>query len=301
MKEYIFPYRLSDLKHRITYNDAKKKYLPKLEKLKNTRTHIGQLKLLFSEIFFLTKCSSRGDTVLYVGAACGYHIGYLAKMFPELQFELWDPTEFQVNESDNIKIFNKYFTDVDARKYSGRNVLFICDIRNLNVSNHKDNTIVDSIISNDMRYQARWAKLMNAKYAFLKFRAPFTYGKETSMEYLAGQLYLQIYYSLGMELRLLTNNYDDYVIYDIQCIDELMAYFNFAIRYYTKSVYWEKIMKKYNIFNNYENSMALTITAYYLKMRNNSEPDDETTVKFFLDIIDYHLKKYPRINKIIFD
>lgn len=49
---------------------------------------LGQLKLLITEIMFLVKVSKHGDKVVYVGAAEGYHSGYLADMFPDLHFDL---------------------------------------------------------------------------------------------------------------------------------------------------------------------------------------------------------------------
>ena len=83
----MFVYKYSQLTDRITYRDALQKGCIS-EKIK---IHLGQLKLLISEIMFLTKKAKDGDRVLYVGAAEGYHTAKLADMFPTLTFDLWDP------------------------------------------------------------------------------------------------------------------------------------------------------------------------------------------------------------------
>ena len=98
----IFKY--SQLYKKISYAQAKKMRQISLKKF-----HIGQLKLLFSEIIFLTKHSKNKNKVLYVGAAAGTHIAYLADMFPNLTFDLWDPGQFDIEPRKNIKIFNQIY------------------------------------------------------------------------------------------------------------------------------------------------------------------------------------------------
>jgi hypothetical protein len=55
--------------------------------------HKGQLKLLLSEIDFLTDFARHGDTVVYAGATCGSHLPILARMFKDLRlsWHLFDP------------------------------------------------------------------------------------------------------------------------------------------------------------------------------------------------------------------
>jgi hypothetical protein len=86
--------------------DPRKKYIRKdIDLLIN---HWGQRKLLLSEIQFLTKYYDLFDNnkkkyVLYVGAAHGIHIPVLSKLFPELNFILYDPSKFRIKENDKIK------------------------------------------------------------------------------------------------------------------------------------------------------------------------------------------------------
>jgi hypothetical protein len=82
------------------------------------RCHLGQLKLLYSEIEFLTIASKFYDlskcVVLYIGSAPGHHIVYLQKLFPEIEWILYDPADFFIKENDHVEIHSGkdgFFTD----------------------------------------------------------------------------------------------------------------------------------------------------------------------------------------------
>ena len=66
----------------------------------------GQRKLLFSEIQFLTNVSSYNVplnqcVLVYIGAAGGAHIPFLAKLFPQLRMILYDPGRLSSTKSSN--------------------------------------------------------------------------------------------------------------------------------------------------------------------------------------------------------
>ena len=143
----MIPYKYSQLINRLDYNESVKIPVKKI--------HLGQLKLFFLELLFLSMWAKDGNKVLYVGAANGYHIGKLAELFPNLTFDLWDPCKFEIKETSNIKIFNYFFTNDDAKKYTimGNNILFMCDIRTLTIGKFekiKDTLGVDNIVSEDI-------------------------------------------------------------------------------------------------------------------------------------------------------
>lgn len=120
--------------------------------------HWGQRKLLLSEIEFLTEYSKDGDIVVYAGAAPGTHIPYLAKLFPQLEYYLYDPADFNVTTKDNIYVFQEYFTDNtvrDLRASISRRILFICDIRTADAKVMLPEEIEDSI-QHDMLMQMNW-------------------------------------------------------------------------------------------------------------------------------------------------
>lgn len=257
--------------------------------------HLGQLKLFIAELFFLCKKYKPGSKVLYIGAASGYHIEKLARLLPELSFDLWDPRQFDIKEQKNIKIFNEMFTEESASKYIGQgdNILFMSDIRCLDIGGVKDNIPeMDIIVNEDNEKQRIWVNIIKPRYAFLKFRTP--YGKGLT-SYMTGRIYLQAYSPQSTETRLLTNNYTKMVQYDNIEFEEKLAFFNCYVRTEKNLSRWKKIMKINNISNNWDNNLALYVIELYLK-KIKKDASDQKVAALFLDIIKYHavpnIKKY---------
>ena len=285
----MIPYKYSQLKNKLGFLEAKSEHVSKIKDF-----HLGQLKLFFTEMFFLSKHGKPGNKVLYVGAANGYHIEKLAELFPELYFDLWDPGKFEVRESTNIKIYNQYFSNTDAKKYTseGNNILFMCDIRTLKIAQlvkQKDEGAIDNLIADDMIMQADWIKIINPKYAYLKFRLPYT--EIPKFKYLKGTIYLQPYSPTSTETRLMTNNYDTYIEYDSIEYDEKLAYFNFVTRQNYKSDKWTKCLNEYNIYNGWDNILALYISKFYIFKKFNVK-SNISACKLFMDIVAFHQKRY---------
>lgn len=140
---------------------------------RSTLASWGQRKLALSEVDFLTDFADDGDLVVYAGSAPGTHLLDLAKLFPTLTFHLYDPRDFDVNlyRDQRFTIFQKFFTDLDALRYTGKNVIFLSDIRT--VSNELSNEINELRVAQDNYDQARLHQLMKPKKALLKFRLPF--------------------------------------------------------------------------------------------------------------------------------
>ena len=143
---------------------------------------------------------------LYVGAACGTHINILTKLFPQFEYHLYDKEKFYKNlyKNPKIKIFNRYFTNMDAITYKEKNVVYVCDIRNLEVRKNDDKS--NKIISDDMKYQMTWYKIMNPITALLKFRLEWGADPKSKIEYLDGTIYFQIWQGKhSTETRLVPN------------------------------------------------------------------------------------------------
>jgi hypothetical protein len=89
--------KLSDIKHKL-------KYASKNAPIKRG-DHIGQRKLLLSEVQFLTKVGTKYDIkyCIYAGAAPGHKTHYLSKLFPNIKFILVDPNKFNMVLVDNNK------------------------------------------------------------------------------------------------------------------------------------------------------------------------------------------------------
>jgi len=264
--------------------------------------HLGQLKLFFSELIFLSMHAKPKDKVIYIGAAPGYHITKLADLFPDVMFDLWDPRNFEVESRPNITVHQSFFTDTIATAYTGtgERILIMCDLRTLTIGKlkkQKDIDRMDELVDDDMKMQRRWCQIIKPAYAYLKFRLPYEIPKT---KYLAGTIYLQPYSKISTETRLLTKNYTDQIVYDNIEFQEKLAYHNGYTRCQSKEYpKWYNIMEKYHLVNNWDNAFAIRITHYYLKKikKINSE---EATGNLFMDIINYHINKYGDKYNVLF-
>ena len=189
--------------------------------------HWGQLKLLLSEIDFLINFSGKSKVVVYAGAAPGNHIPFLARMFPDRIFILYDPeldAKFVIRPTPNIVIRKEYFTDEIARMYNGQHVMFITDIR---TPKPKSSQKFEDLIRENMAMQKKWIKLMNPWNSLMKFRLPFDKG---DTKYLKGYVFLQTFAKKdSTERRLVPTTYDE-VKYNHTHSEEQMFYFNTEYR-----------------------------------------------------------------------
>lgn len=285
----IYKYSQLDPENQISYNES-------ISICRNKNIHLGQLKLFFAELLFLAMHAKPGDTVLYVGAAPGYHTNKLIEMFPGVKFDLWDPRDFEIDAHPDVKIYQEFFTDDSAKKYmnyEGR-LLFICDLRDLGIGEFKktnDIGSMDNIASEDMILQKKWCKMINPTMVYLKFRLPYEIPKT---KYLTGTIYLQPYTKISTEARLMTDDYETEILYDNILFERMLAYHNAYNRCMsTRYSKWNEIMEKYNLKNNWDNAYGLYVTRFFLKNVNNDESMREVG-KLFMEIIDFHVDKYGR-------
>ena len=60
--------------------------------------HLGQRKLLLTEVNFLTNYSDLSKNINYIGAAPGHHIEFLSTLFSDHTFYLYDPEILQLEK-----------------------------------------------------------------------------------------------------------------------------------------------------------------------------------------------------------
>lgn len=179
--------------------------------------HWGQIKLFTAELEFITKYAVEPCKIVYAGSSDGRHIPYLANMFPDHMFQLWDPAPMYSGWRDlsNIEFHQELFTEDIARKEFGNpeshdRILFISDIRSMpegfdyaNMTADMDQEI-EQDVKKDMHLQRVWCKIMRPRASILKFRLPYTPGES---EYLDGDLYFQAFASeTSSECRLVIDN-----------------------------------------------------------------------------------------------
>jgi len=219
------------------------------------RKHCGQLKLLISEIEFLTETvpllndKDKDIIVVYAGAADGYHIPFLMDLFPTItEWHLWDPEPFALNvrrrsreKRYSVFLYNDMFTDQCALRIGRQNrqsvnkqVLFISDIRS--------DAYDDEAIARDMRNQFNWAHDMCASHSMLKFRLPFpsdsnkeSSNKESFIYPMCNSIRLQVFAPVNStETRAffgsVCNDNVKLTDYDINEYEERMAWFNREVR-----------------------------------------------------------------------
>ncbi len=159
----------------------------------NFNCHLGQRKLLFALLEFLTLCVEKFDThlrdclLIYIGAAPGLNISVVLQLFPSLMVELYDPSPIQCR-SHNARLHHKCFTDhciqevhTRQKQLGKKHLLFVSDMRR---------SVDEAVIEDDMKKQAQWARDCLASAVSLKFRLPYDTDYFT---YLDGTVYVQLY------------------------------------------------------------------------------------------------------------
>jgi 16S rRNA G966 N2-methylase RsmD len=210
--------------------------------------HSGQRKLLLSEIEFLTRMfanakkreekeEKKNYQVLYIGAAPGIHIPYLAEMFPEVKFILYDPARFEIKETNQIKIHQKLFTDDEVKNFIGvKNLLFISDIRSTPRQNYQAPDEADpefeAEVSKNLEQQKKWVLQLQPLRSLLKFRLPFaTNNEELSTSYFDGVIFFQCYApSTSSETRLEVGPHPKELVYSHLKYEQQLFYFNTMYR-----------------------------------------------------------------------
>lgn len=203
------------------------------KKSESRARHIGQLKLLLSEIEFLTRHGNLTRNVVYIAAAPGDHIPFLAKLFPKHIFHLYDPAKFTTKGIDGrIYVHNQFFTDETAEEWREKaidlkGVLLISDIRSSSERGHHEDHV-----EKDNEAQRRWCETICPLAAMLKFRWPFKdIGDPT---YLDGKVMIQAFPpQFSAETRLIVVQEDgkfETRRYDVKDYEERMFYHNAVTR-----------------------------------------------------------------------
>ncbi len=247
-----------------------------LPHLKNN-IHDGQRKLLLSEIHFLSSYSSLEiNTVLYIGAAPGTHIVYLCALFPHLKFDLYDsePFDGKLTNHKAVTIYNRYFTDEDAVRYSRLQegtrqpestdsrggVLLISDIRNTSVSGLGEREREETI-GKDMEMQKQWVIGIKPAFSLLKFRLSFLPGQSI---YFNGELYFQPWAkpaSIEMRMVVSREGVNQLREYNHTHYEQLLFYHNVVIRECAKFHLGQPLD---SVNDNFDTALEWTILSGYV-------------------------------------
>jgi len=225
----------------VSANYPRLEYKVRAEADKASVIHFGQLKLLLSEIRFLTEFNELGTVVVYAGAAPGHHIAYLASLFPEHTFELYDPCEFStiLEGHPRVHCHREYFTNSMAKElgehFADDGILFISDMRTADHRLMSDEENEQCIVR-DNEAQKEWVQAMRPRKAMLKFRCPYPDRIAGPSRYLDGDLWLQSFNRRsGTETRLIPKegadcSYSAMRSYDHRQYEEQLFFFNERVR-----------------------------------------------------------------------
>lgn len=255
--------------------------------------HIGQLKLFLSEMQAIVYHIdiSKINNILYIGAAHGFHINLLSKLFPLMKFHLYDYSknwDKRLFLNKNIKIYNKYFGENELNEWKNfkENIFLISDIRSLNVEYNDNRYLLEQ---KDMDLQKRWVEELKPCISLLKFKLPYISDVKTNTKnYLDGELYRQIYQKQSStETRLLVKaiTYRDW---DLKIYEEMNAYHNQIIRKKYKFINpidgtKKEIYPDKGLYNDYESTTFTIIVIDYLKKINKLV--NEKNIKLLIDKI----------------
>lgn len=270
---------------KLTKDMPRKKYEKRVADVKNI-LHWGQLKLLLTEIEFLTlfmrnvynkHASKKEIYVIYAGAAPGTHINLLSELFQSIHFELYDPRPFdkRLNKNKMINTHNQLFLDDDAKKWisnthKDKYILLISDIRTADTAKMSSAEIEDRV-KLDHKLQYNWYKIIKPAYTMLKFRLPWMAG---TTKYLKGDIYIQPFPPVrSTETRLIisTPNVPD-IYYDNIEYEEQLYYFNTTLR----DKKYRNILEKYSrkdkcgLTDNYDSVALIHILSNYLELMGQS-------------------------------
>jgi hypothetical protein len=240
-----------------------------------TNVHMGQRKLLLSEIQLLTKYYQLHEihpTVLYVGAAPGTHLLTLSDLFPNVKFILYDANKFDFNlrKKPNIfKLYNEYFTDEKCDKIKENQLIFISDIR----LSAKNQAAFDNGVMRDLELQKNWVQTLKPVMSLLKFRMSYQMKHGDKLSYMKGDILYGIWPKpQSGETRLLVykNDIQNIIDYDYQAYEESMFYHNKYRRAFCKNDIPDKF-KEYIIHQNiycscYDCISELNILDEYAKL-----------------------------------
>ena len=166
----------AELQHKVMvdFKDCHKtKYDSKYKPL--TNVHIGQRKLLLSEIQMLTEYyrhNTHPPVVLYVGAAPGTHLILLSYMFPDAFFVLYDgakfdpqlkqyPRIYEIHEGTNGFVTTAVIHNIKKRlnlhlPANQSRLLFVSDIR----LGNDDKAEFEHGVMRDMQLQEEWMDIL---------------------------------------------------------------------------------------------------------------------------------------------
>lgn len=241
-----------------------------------TVAHLGQYKLLLSEIEFLTEWGHLSNHVIYIAAGPGFHIPCLCKLFPDHKFYLYDPSfekwgtkHFdEVVKKGQVFVYSQYFLEKTVDEFRRnfpevKDLLLFSDIRR-DIGDKTNMGFMNKIVLEDMELQKNIVMMINPLACILKFRLPWN---DENIEYFDGTRYFGVYAPIqSTETRLVVSDIKSRRKYNGKKNEEELSYFNTVLRPAIYSNNFGKIISgKFLLDNCYDCTAKLTILDKYRK------------------------------------
>lgn len=272
--------------------------------------HWGQLKLLMSEIKFLTQIYQESNkvwptnTIVYIGSAPGYHIPMLMKLFPHFRMILIDPCPFQIPgiltspttltiptspttptsptspTSLGPYLINERATPELLSRLKSLNPILISDLRNVG-NNDIEN---ENCVLNDNLLQIDLVNAIDPLYALLKFRCCYI-GTDTPT--VSGEIHVQCWQGRSSsETRVFyrkTRDKGQIKLINNKIYENQLHYFNRIIRLSSYQQY--PILTGNNIIDrSFDAKYHCDILKFYLELFSSSGSSPEIIEKLTSDI-----------------
>lgn len=230
----------------ITNNSPKSDYQIIVNEL-HKRESNEKLSFILSFIQYLTYYyNENSKDIIFMGEITNSQIEIILKLFKNLNFYIYN--------SKNP------FTDEEANKWNGKNVMFYSNYRSVP---NKDLTSIEieNLNYNDLKIVQKWLFLIKPSSASIRFRLPFSNNGYNSIEYYKGIMCKKIYNGINStEIRLLITDFNSSVKLDIITYEQILTYFNRVTR--EETLYKDPFFD--NKFLNYDNIAEYFVYINYL-------------------------------------
>lgn len=193
-----------------------------------------------------------------------------------------------LKQKKNIILINKFFDENLAIKlkikYKNKIILFVSDIRTLDIKGNRELVIV-----NDNENQRKWYNILKPYMSMLKFHLPYSDNEiPNKIEYLDGDIYFQSFAGqTSSETRLYVSQDAKLKIYDCIKYENQMFYFN---NFYRTLLFKHDIKLK-NIDHCYDCYTFIYVLKEYIKYMKS-----KLSINYYINMIYNDIYAY---NKII--
>ncbi len=301
-------------------NKLKEQYTIQVNTKKNQRRYNEDLRLFCAELLFLMLYIMHEDIktnrVIYIGAAPGFHLVKLMKMFPYLKFDLYDDQpihselELYIDENpDQVKIFREKFTIETCTHYKNtdENIYLITDhrdpqfmvdpiftnVEDKNKAKRDHQKLKEASYLEDMTFQKDVCKELNPKVAYLRFRPPHYYEDESvenpTFQYFKGNIILMIYNDYkSTESRLVVTDFsDDQFNWNYRKYQYYLNNFNDEVResLMLNPFTNDQTPLKNQLGNKFETVILMYLLKQYFKLQGITNVKSDHVIRFYTEFV----------------